>query len=144
MKLNELNFIIIVDGIETEFEFPEKAGFRHFNRAEHALSYSIIPASRFIEFRIPLEKKLDFLNKIEYTKKIDKVIILNRLTREIYLEIGGKEKNEELGYAAISIMSDNYSNVEEIMTIPYLESEEKVGSQEFEEVGSQENEKVGE
>jgi len=120
MKLNELNFIIIIDGIETEFSFPEGAKFRYFTNGGDG-NYSILTAPRFIEFRIPFLNALDFMNNLDYSKRVDKVILINKNTKTEVLNLGSE--TDPLGIPAISIMNDNSGEMEEIMTIPFIYEE---------------------
>lgn len=120
MKISELNYVITINGEETEFSLPEGARFRYFVNGGDG-TYSIIQSSRFVELRVPLEKQLG-LTKLDYTHTVDNIKLIHKLTKEVMVDLGNEK--DKLGYLAASIISDEIDRVEEVMTVPFLIEEQ--------------------
>lgn len=127
MLITDLNFIITIEKEDMEFPFPQGTRFRYFTNGGDG-NFSIIEAPRFIEFRIPFENNLNLFETIDYSKKVDKIVLIDKITRKAVLVLGSE--SDPLGYPAISIMTDNTQRVEEVMTIPFLRLEEQINPEE--------------
>lgn len=116
MLITDLNFIVTNEEETLEFPFPEGSRFRYFVSGGEG-NYSIVTSPRFVEFRIPIENNLGLMNKINSFKKINKIILIDKVSRAEILSLGTEEM--PLGYPAISIMNDDVGKVDEIMSIPF-------------------------
>ena len=111
-----LNFVIIIEEEELEFSFPEGSRFRYFVSGGEG-NYTIVTSPRFVEFRIPIENSLGLIDKINTFKKIDKILLIDKVSRKEILSLGSEEM--PLGYPAVSIMNDDMGKVDEIMSVPF-------------------------
>ena len=117
MVITDLNFIIInEDEEELEFSFPEGSRFRYFVSGGEG-NYSIVTSPRFVEFRIPIENNLGLMDKVNSFKKVNKILLVDKISRVKVLSLGTEEM--PLGYPAISIMNDDVGKVDEIMSVPF-------------------------
>lgn len=116
MVLTDLNFVIIIEEEELEFSFPEGSRFRYFVSGGEG-NYTIVTSPRFVEFRIPIENSLGLIDKINTFKKVDKILLIDKVSRKEILSLGSEEM--PLGYPAVSIMNDDMGKVDEIMSIPF-------------------------
>ena len=121
MRVSEFNYVITLNGEETVFPLPEGARFRYFVNGGDG-TYSIIQSSRFVEVRVPLEKKLGFIEKLNVSQRVENIKLVHKLTKEVYVNLG--TENDKLGYIAASIISDETDRMEEVMTVPFLIEEQ--------------------